>query len=308
MTAELVLITVSDDDIRNQKSFGLGEILTIGREPGNDVYVDDNLISRFHALVRCNEGEYVILDLGSSNGTFVNDKPVSAPTLLRDNDVIKLGTARLVFRLKGEAATPVQQQSTTRRVFAAVNIAVLVSDVRNFTELSESLPADELSAMLADWFRRVGKILQANNGNIEKIRGDSVLAYWLAEPNGTGNHQAIGALNTALDMRSAARDFDQRMAGAYPGKNFSIGCGIHTGEAVLGNIGADARRDYTIMGDCVNVTFRIESLCSVLKRTVLVSEEIRSLAGKAYDFEDLGMHKVKGKPKPLHIFSLPDKD
>ena len=114
MTAELVLITVSDNDIRNQRSFGLGEILTIGREPGNDVYVDDNQISRFHALVRCNEGEYVILDLGSSNGTFVNDKPVSAPTLLRDNDVIKLGTARLVFRLKGEAATPVQQQGTTR--------------------------------------------------------------------------------------------------------------------------------------------------------------------------------------------------
>lgn len=307
MTAELVLITVSDDQVRCQETFDLDEILTIGRESGNDIFIDDNLISRYHALVRRNEGEYVILDLGSSNGTFVNDKPVSAPTPLSDNDEIKLGKARLVFRLRDRPSAAASKQSTTRRVFSAVNMAMLVSDVRNFTDLSESLPADELSTILADWFRKVGDLLQANNGNIEKIRGDSVLAYWLAEPNGTGNDHIRGALNTAIDMCAASREFNQCMEESYPGKQFRIGCGIHTGEAVLGNIGADARRDYTTMGDCVNVTFRIESLCSVLNRTMLVSEEVRNLAGAGYDFEDLGTHKVKGKPRPLQIFSIPER-
>ena len=306
MTAELVLITISGDEIRSQKSFEMDEILTIGREPGNDIFINDNLISRYHALVRRNEGEYVILDLGSSNGTFVNNKPVSAPTPIGDNDEIKLGKARLIFRLKNEASAPAARQSSTQRVFSAVNMALLVSDVRNFTTLSETLPADKLSILLSEWFRAVGDLLVANNGNIEKIRGDSVLAYWLAEPGGAGNEHVVGALNTAIDMRTAARDFDKQMADAYPGSNFRIGCGIHMGEAVLGNIGADARRDYTTMGDCVNVTFRIESLCSLLNRTLLVSDDIREMAGDVYDFEDLGMHKVKGKPKPLHIFSIAD--
>jgi len=307
MKAELVLISINSADAEQEESFVLDEILTIGREPGNNVFIDDDLISRFHALVRRSEGEYVILDLCSSNGTFVNDKPVSAPTPLKNGDELKLGKARLVFRLQDEISTPVSRHSTTRRIFSAVNMAVLVSDVRNFTELSEALPADELSTILADWFRRVGKLLQANDGNIEKIRGDSVLAYWLAEADFGNNDHVTGALNTALDMHHASLEFDRRMSDQYPGHTFRIGCGIHTGEAVLGNIGADARRDYTTMGDCVNVTFRIESLCGVLHRSILVSDEIKALAGPGYDFEDLGMHKVKGKPKPLHIFSISEK-
>lgn len=306
MKAEFILINPNVDDVKGSETFVIDDIITIGREPNNDIFIDDDLISRNHALVRRVEGEYVLLDLGSSNGTFVNDKPVSAPTPLRHDDTIKLGKAVLVFRLHDESSEPVKRQRTTRRVFAAVNMAILVSDVRNFTELSEALPADGLSAILADWFRHVGTLVQTYQGNIEKIRGDSILAYWLAELDETSNTHIIGALNTAREMVAASRDFDGRMGAEYPGREFKIGCGVHTGEAVLGNIGTDARRDYTTLGDCVNITFRIESLCSTLQRSILVSDEITKLAGAGFDFEDLGAHKLKGKPKPIHIFAMPE--
>jgi adenylate cyclase len=168
------------------------------------------------------------------------------------------------------------------------------------------LPVDEFSSMLSDWFRHVGTAIEEHKGNIEKIRGDSILAYWLANPGETSNTHITCALKTALDMVTASREFDDRMAAGYPGKEFRIGCGVHAGEAVLGNIGSDARRDYTALGDCVNITFRIESLCSTLQRSILVSHEIKTMVGEEFNFEDLGAHELKGKPQPIHIYSIQD--
>ena len=91
---------------------------------------------------------------------------------------------------------------------------------------------------------------------------------------------------------------------SYPYHAFRIGCGIHCGDAVLGNIGADSRRDFTTLGDSVNVTFRIESLCSGLNRPVLVSEEIKTQAGPEFAFDDPGPQSLKGKPEPMNIYAL----
>jgi adenylate cyclase len=283
----------------------LGEIVTIGRSPGNNLVLPDDQISRNHALIRREGEDYLIMDLGSANGTFVNDKPVTSATPLRTKDVIRIGESEFVFQdEEREFPSTKEVRKGTQRVFANVNLAVLVSDVRNYTVLSSALPADGLSMVLADWFRRVGECIEARAGNIEKFRGDSVMAYWISKPGGGDNAHILGALRAARDMVEASHEYDESLAAQYPGHAFRIGCGIHCGDAVLGNIGADSRRDFTTLGDCVNVTFRIESLCSTLDRPVLVSEEIKAQAQPEFEFDDMGPQSLKGKEEPITIYAL----
>lgn len=281
------------------------EIVTIGRNPGNTLVLPDGQVSRNHALIRLQEDQYMIIDLGSANGTFVNNKPVTSATPLHGGDVIRFGESMFLFRRDEPDSAPADDpRKSTQRVFANVNLAILVSDVRNYTVLSAALPADGLSAVLADWFRQVGECIEARAGNIEKFRGDSVMAYWISKPGGEDNTHILGALRAARDMHAASHEYDQRLATRYPGHAFRIGCGIHCGDAVLGNIGADSRRDFTTLGDSVNVTFRIESLCSGLDRPVLVSEEIKARAEPEFAFDDLGPQPLKGKPEPMNIYAL----
>ncbi len=286
----------------------LGEIVTIGRSPGNNLVLHDEQVSRNHALIRREGTGYLIIDLGSANGTFVNEKPVTMATPLRSNDVIRLGECRLVFRhTEGSPPHPAHTlRKTTQRFFAKANLAVLVSDVRNYTVLSSALPADGLSAILADWFQQVGKHIEAHDGSIEKFRGDSVMAYWISKPDKNDNAHILGALRAARAMLAASHEYDKRLSRHYPGYAFRIGCAVHCGDAVLGNIGADSRRDFTTLGDCVNVTFRIESMCSTLDRPVLVSEEIKIRLEAEFAFDYLGPHSLKGKAEPMTIYALRD--
>jgi adenylate cyclase len=283
----------------------LDDMTTIGRSAGNTVALDDDMVSRNHALLRREEDGYVLVDLGSANGTFVNNRPISGPTTLQHGDEIRIGGAVFTFfdtdRPVGAPAGA--SVKATRRFFAEVNIAVLVSDIRNYTTLSEHIAADSLSSLLSDWFRRAGECIEQHAGIIEKFRGDSLMAYWMASKSAGSTHLAQ-ALDTARDLVAASGDFDGRIRQYDAGQHFRIGCGIHVGLAVLGNIGADARRDFTTLGDCVNVTFRIESLCSSLDREILVSAEARELAPEALEFEDLGSHPLKGKAAPVRLFAL----
>lgn len=263
-------------------------------------------MSRNHAIIRKESTQLILVDLGSANGTFVNNQPISNPTVLNDKDEIKFGDVKFTIRYDAivapdEIYTP--NKKTTERVFANIQMAVLVSDIRNYTQLSVSIPADIVSSALAEWFGCVGDLVKKHFGIIEGFRGDSVLAYWASSPADDTNH-ILGALNTARDMVAASRSFDINFSQKHPGHDFKIGCGVHSGDAVLGNIGADSRRGYTVLGDCVNVTFRIESLCSSLDREILVSEDIALLNYDGFEFEDMGYHDLKGKSESYHLFAL----
>jgi adenylate cyclase len=301
---EAELIRTGEDGIG--ETIPLGDIVTIGRSPGNNLVLQDDRVSRNHALIRREGRGFLIIDLGSANGTYVNDKPVTAATPLQSNDIIKVGGNLFVFRHFSEQDTAATEapRHATQRFFAQVNLAILVSDIRNYTVLSAALPADGLSTILADWFQRVGECIAAHDGNIEKFRGDSVMAYWISKPGGEDNTHILGALRTARDMLDASQDYDKRLSQQYPGHAFEIGCAVHCGDAVLGNIGADSRRDFTTLGDCVNVTFRIESLCSTLLRPVLVSEEIKMRSEPEFAFDSLGPQSLKGKSEPMDIYAL----
>ena len=300
MKAELL------QDNGNRRRVPIGRLLTIGRRGNHDIDLNDELVSRSHALIRLqHDRDYYLIDLASSNGTFVNNQLRSVPTKLKSGDKIAIGNTEFTFLTGAVPALSNRSHKTdpTLRHFLPVTVAVLVCDVRNYTSLSERIPANELSPFLAEWFVATGALIQGHEGNIEKIRGDSVMAYWIKNDDSSLDY-VRNSVTVATDIVDAARDFDVRFADQYPGQHFCVGCGLHAGEAILGNIGSDARRDFTTTGDCINIAFRIESLCRVLQKDILVSKDIVDLAADRWHFESLGPQPIKGKQDSFDIFAL----
>ena len=112
------------------------------------------------------------------------------------------------------------------------------------------------------------------------------------------------AVEAACALAARSTEYAEEVASALGGEIFSVGCALHVGEAVLGNIGADSRRDLTMLGDCVNMAFHIESQCAVLGRPIVFSKDVQEIVADSFDAESLGTHTLKGKDDPLELFSV----
>lgn len=282
----------------------------IGRDENNDLVIDDKLVSRNHALISLLSGkQYYLTDLGSSNGTFLNGRPITIPVIIKSGDEIKIGPARLTLDCPPDLAelTPPALDNTSIHTvldFASQTVAILVVDIRGFTHLSETIPTTALARFIGSWFRDLSQTIERCGGTIDKFIGDAVLAYWVQSPGSTDPSFAIAPLTVAQELLQLAETFHTKLAQEYPTQQFRIGCGIHTGQASFGNVGNVAGRDFTAMGDCVNVTFRIEALCREKARSILVSQAVKELASAAFQFEDCGLSQLKGRAERVHLFSL----
>ena len=289
----------------------LGAIFSIGRGPGIDVVLPDGRASRNHAVIRLQgDHAYYLLDLGSSNGTMLNGRRVTIPCALKNGDVVQIASG--TFRFESiEAASPAESpvedatgDMRTEVAFSSETVSILVVDIRNYTGLSEALPAESLSRVVGRWFQQTQEIIERNGGSIDKFIGDAVMAFWLKARTEGDNRYAVGPIQTALEMVALAEGFNQEVVAASPALGFRVGCGINCGQAIMGNIGVDARRDFTAVGDSVNVAFRLEKLCKELKREIVLSEDLVKAAGDAFTFEDLGPQKIRGKAQDLRVFSV----
>lgn len=284
----------------------LPPVLSLGRGADNAMVVKDAMASRHHAVIlQRGAGDYQLTDLGSRNGTFVNGRRLIAPHTLADGDVIEIGEARMTVVLQGEhlpAPSIFDEPEATSTLHRAMQGSILVTDIRGFTTLSEKLPAADVARLLGRWFSDAGRLVEELNGTVDKVIGDALLAYWPRVRKGP--HDVTEALTAARELIARAVRHQETLSEAHPGMNFKIGCGIHCGTVAVGNIGHRGAHDFTIIGDAVNTTFRIEGLCKVLGREVLVSDMICEAGGDHFAFDDMGTHEIRGKAEPMHIFAL----
>ncbi len=189
----------------------------------------------------------------------------------------------------------------------SMNISVLFSDIRNFTTISEKLTAHETVEFLNVYFARVIDVIKAEGGRIDKFIGDAVMAEF-AVPYPFDDH-AARALRAATGMRKIAEEFKEWMRIRFPGRDipeFGIGVGIHSGSAVVGNIGSEVRKEYTAIGDTVNVASRLEGETKNMSCVIVASADtVRAAGGRvttgAHDFL-----KVKGRAEPIEVFEIID--
>jgi adenylate cyclase len=306
MSAELLL----QIDQGECQTLSLPPTFSMGRGTGNDLVINDSRASRNHAMIRM-QGDHVyyLHDLGSSNGTTLNGKRVVVPAPLKSGDEIVIANHRLVFKNETPAQLPPgaagkNDEMPTQLEFTSATVSILVCDIRNYTGLSESIPDVELSKFVGKWFQEVHDVIDRQHGAINKFIGDAAMAHWVKAATEGNRDYILGPLRAARELLKLSGKFDEQISQKFPGQGFHVGCGINTGKAILGNVGVNGLPDITAMGDCVNVAFRLESLCKELQFSILVSEEVQKEASDQFPFVDLGSHRVKGKSQDIRVFGL----
>jgi len=246
----------------------------LGRGNQSAIVLEDDLVSRNHAMIqRMDSGEYFLIDMGSRNGSFVNERRVSTPIALRDGDCVKVGNAQLIFHNPLEAAPaatgPRDDAADTLCHLRLCLVSVLVIDIRGFTVLSQHVDDAILCQLTGTWFGEADRIMRRHGSAAEKYIGDAVMAVWVHNVKGKEHLEILEILRALSDFA----DFTATLAGRFGlSEALRIGAGLNTGPATVGNIGANQVTDYTARGECVNAAFRLESATKKLQTDFCVGK------------------------------------
>ena len=284
---------------------------SIGRITDSDLRLDDRKISRNHAIVQhTSRDEYILIDIASRNGCFVNGERIHTPCELHSGDRIRVGDTRLSFFKDSTGAcsrdmeqtivvdSPQDYLALEEESPATLNIqeiTILVADIRGFTTLTEALPIESIASIMSLWFDAATDCVAQHEGVLDKFIGDCVYARWtrLDDPL----QPALNALRTACELERLSRQINQEFTDLpFP---LRIGVGINTGNAVL-DVGVES----SAMGDAVNLAFRLEAHSKVAGKDLVLSKNTWChLPGR--DWSSMAdTIQVKGKQEPIEVVAL----
>jgi adenylate cyclase len=182
-------------------------------------------------------------------------------------------------------------------------VTVLFADMAGFTALSEEMAPGDLIDLLEEYFETLTQIVLARKGTVDKYIGDAVMCFWGA-PLSIRDH-ARRACRAALEMQEAFHYLKESwQARGLPAMSLRIG--IHSGRVVAGNVGSRERFNYTVMGDAVNLAFRLEKANKTYGSEIILTEATRRLAGEGFLLRELDHILVRGKTRPVIIYELRD--
>jgi adenylate cyclase len=219
----------------------------------------------------------------------------------------KLRTRRTLERyvsknlVKEILENPDSYYSTLRGV--RVPATILFSDLIGFTTLSEKADPEALVSQLNEYLSRMTSVVFRNGGTLDKFIGDAIMAVW-------GNVRSFGmaqdtkdCVRAALAMRRELRQLNQKWR--EEGRmGLGMGIGINQGEVIVGNIGSHERMDPTVIGDSVNLASRLEGLTRIYGVDILVGASAAELARDEVHIRSVARVQVKGKSKPVDIFTF----
>lgn len=286
--------------------FDLADFTLIGRSEGVTIRLSDAGVSRHHASIRRDGDHYWLVDLGSANGSFVNEVALTSARALTPGDRIRFADSVLIFtRPPADLAEAPLNANTTisrfaRAPFASETMTMFVADLKGFNQISQFLSAEQVAELLHEWYADCRGILRECGASIDKFIGDCVFAYW----HGADGAVRLKALQAAQALRAATAEHSsptRRLLGERHALTLDCRIGIHIGDVAVGSLGSGIT---TALGDAVNVTFSIEALTRVVQRPVLVSSAFLD----GWDdgrplFERCGAYPIKGHSDVIDVFA-----
>jgi adenylate cyclase len=184
-----------------------------------------------------------------------------------------------------------------------VPATILFSDLIGFTTLAEKADPEALVSQLNEYLSRMTSVVFSNGGTLDKFIGDAIMAVW-------GNVRSFGmaqdaknCARAALAMRRELRQLNQKWR--EEGRmGLGMGIGINQGEVIVGNIGSHERMDPTVIGDSVNLASRLEGLTRIYGVDILVGASAAELARDEVHLRSVARVQVKGKTKPVDVFTF----
>ncbi len=183
------------------------------------------------------------------------------------------------------------------------NITIVFTDLAGFTSVSETMSPEKVSALLNDYLSHMTRIIFAFGGTVDKFIGDAIMAFWGAPLNDP--EQALHACQAVRDMQAELSRLRQSYAEQdLPELHMRVG--IHSGAAVVGNMGSIERFDYTAIGDNVNLASRLEGINKLYGTETLISGETARLLDNRIPLRRVDRVIVKGKTQPIDVYTICD--
>ena len=266
---------------------------TFGRTPGSSVILATPKASRRHAMIHEQDGEFWIVDLGSTNGIQVNGERVTHPVRLRNGDTIQMPGTEFKFHqeMKVESkearrAPPLSHNHLTVADIQLMKCWILVADLQGFTKMSQQIAPEDLAPLVGQWMAHCQEIVQNHKGVLAKFLGDGFLAYW------TDRDEKAGAIAAAcLDLQRLQE------SGAPP---FRIM--VHYGTISFGGHSPDA--SHTMIGQELNFAFRLEKVAARLNISWIFSDVAAKRLQGHLPLKDCGIQQVPDYAEPHTCFTL----
>ena len=283
-----------------------GRTIRLGRAKSNDIVMQNSNVSRFHAVFSASASGVVLSDLSSLNGTLVNGSRISTPVDISSGDIVSIGDAEISVKMAvgtGETGETSQGRTQTAQM-TSVMVTVLVVDVCGYSKLSEKLPPSDVAEMMHRWFQAISNIVRDHDGEIDKYIGDCVMALWRGGKADVvqGARRAVTA---GVRMLAATEALSQNGQWSHHSE-FPWHCriAVNTGEALMGGVGGAERRDFTVLGDTVNVAFLLEELAGKSEKDFVVSAKTASLVEGEVPLSRLNTISISGRAEEIEVFSV----
>lgn len=185
--------------------------------------------------------------------------------------------------------------------FDNAKVSIFFSDIEDFTKISEKLLLHDLVNMISEYLGELTEIIIENEGTIDKYIGDAIMAFWNSPQNVEDHSYKI--CKTALDCIEKVNELKNKsISKGLP--CFKTRIGLHTGDVLVGNLGSNRRINYTILGDSVNLTSRLEGLNKYYGTDIIISDSLYKEVKEKFLCRPLDIVSVKGKELPLIIYEL----
>ncbi len=279
-------------------------ICGFGRSMSNNVVLTDSMASRDHAMIRRNAtGHCILNDLGSTNGTWLNGRVVTTPTLLTSGDVIQIGRHSITFVQTQRPNTQLESAAQqTQFLLEQQLVSVLVIDLRNYTGISAALGPERTGQMMGEIFREASELLNQANCWSTKFIGDAIMALWVHPSNSLSRSDIVQAFDVISGYQGIFRVADRKF---NPPQPLRFGCGFNAGTASIGNLGSAGAADFTAMGEAVNTAFRLEDATKAAGYDLLIARGLFDALGDVY-FQPSRVIDVtlKGYDRPVAAMPL----
>ena len=254
-------------------------VVTLGREQDNDIVLESSRVSRHHARLHWTGSVHVVEDLGSKNGTWINDRRLEGPAPLNDGDTVRFGDLTFAFRVKGAATETVSRTDSIPHE----TVTIMFTDLEGHTGLFESLGSEAVCGLLDEHLSIMKTQVVRHGGRTIKTEGDGLLA-------------SFSSVRQAVDC---AIQIQQRVSGLESpagGKSLPVRIGINSGEAL--------KQGEDLVGLAVVKAERIMRLASGGR--ICLSQVSRSLLGPASGLRILsrGWHQLKGLSRKERVFEV----
>jgi class 3 adenylate cyclase len=229
--------------------------------------------------------------LESENDIFIKPLKMLLDNIIESYSVLKIYTQPTIFNLINSGINPLTIEPKVSQKI------ILFSDIQAFSTLVEKIPIENVMALVNQYFSLCSRIIHQHGGEVSKFIGDCVMSHFDAEHSDQAISAALAILNELQQWREKAAD-------NHLNKILYAGIGIAQGQVIQCNMGSELKKDYTLLGDAVNIASRLESLTREYAYDLIFTDSIKHTLTKNWNCIDLGLCYPKGKEEPVQIYSI----